>query len=325
MNALVLGPLVETALSIAPISETILQPLWGGYGLLGRVVLRDGRSVIVKRVRLPEAPEAGTPEWRSYDRKRRSYDVERHFYRDYASRLQGLALPQAHSAERTAEGWLFVLEDLDAAGLEARVSRPSPRQLGECLRWLARFHATYMNVPPDGLWAEGGYWHLAVRNDEFLRMPESALKREASRWDGRLRKARWRTLIHGDAKPENFCFRGAGSGRGPALGVGAVDFQYVGGGIGTKDVAYLLLSCLSEGECAVLCGDLVDEYFDALRRELTERGHAEAAPAIEAEWRALYPVAWADFCRFLEGWAPEPLHGYSRRMVQRAMSAGEAL
>ena len=325
MNALVLGPLVETALSVAPVSESILQPLWGGYGVLGRVHLKDGRDVVVKRVRLPAAPEEGSSEWRSFDRKRRSYDVERRFYADYVPRLSALPIPRAYCAERTGEGWLFVLEDLAAAGLPAKVLRPTPRQLSECLKWLARFHATFLNVAPAGLWPEGGYWHLAVRNDEFLRMQESALKREASRWDARLRKAKWRTLIHGDAKPENFCFGANGTARQAGLSVGAVDFQYVGGGAGIKDVAYLLSCCLSERECAVLCGDLIDEYFLALRSELSERGHAAMATAIEAEWRTLYPIAWADFCRFLDGWAQEPLHGYSRRMVQRAMSASEGL
>ena len=48
--------------------------------------------------------------------------------------------------------------------------------------------------------------------------------------------ARWVRDVHGDAKVDNFC---VGTGA-----VAAVDFQYVGGGVGVQDVVYLLASCL---------------------------------------------------------------------------------
>ena len=43
--------------------------------------------------------------------------------------------------------------------------------------------------------------------------------------------------------------------------------------------------------------------------------------ALEAEWRSLYPVAWADFERFMLGWNPhhKKLTAYSERMTQRAI------
>jgi hypothetical protein len=42
---------------------------------------------------------------------------------------------------------------------------------------------------------------------------------------------------------------------------------------------------------------------------------------VERAWRALYPAAWADFHRFLNGWAPDhwKLHGYTRRMTRQAL------
>ena len=45
--------------------------------------------------------------------------------------------------------------------------------------------------------------------------------------------------------------------------------------------------------------------------------------ALVAEWRGLYPLAWADFTRFLLGWAPgEALaHGYGLRMTRQALAA----
>ena len=152
------------------------------------------------------------------------------------------------------------------------------------LIWLAHFHATFLGQAPTRLWASGTYWHLETRPDEWRTMQRGPLRDAAGRIDARLRAARFQTLVHGDAKPANFLVNGTE--------VTAVDFQYVGGGIGVQDVAYLLAgSSHSRG---------LDLYFDALRPLLAP----EIADDLEAEWRALYPVAWADFHRFLMGWAP---------------------
>ena len=44
---------------------------------------------------------------------------------------------------------------------------------------------------------------------------------------------------------------------------------------------------------------------------------------MEAEWRALFPVAWADFARFLAGWAPG--HGgrdpAGERLIREALDS----
>ena len=100
-----------------------------------------------------------------------------------------------------------------------------------------------------------------------------------------------RTIVHGDAKLANFCF-GANEGA-------AVDFQYVGGGCGMRDVAYLLAGEQDEQR-------LLDAYFAELAR-----------PEVEREWRPLYPIAVADFYRFLAGWAKD--HWRSNRDAQRVM------
>ena len=53
---------------------------------------------------------------------------------------------------------------------------------------------------------------------------------------------RYRTVIHGDAKPGNFFFRPQQGGCSN-LDVDVIDFQWTGGGLGVTDVAY----CLAAG------------------------------------------------------------------------------
>ena len=79
--------------------------------------------------------------------------------------------------------------------------------------------------------------------------------------------------------------------------VAALDFQYVGGGCGIRDVVYLLGCDQRE---AIRSGLLAD-YFITLRDALPDqfRQHAEE---IEQEWTDLYEVARLDFERFLNGW-----------------------
>ena len=122
--------------------------------------------------------------------------------------------------------------------------------------------------------------------------------------------------MHGDAKLANFCFG--------ERGVAAVDFQYVGGGAGVKDVAYFFSSCWDGRDCERLAAKYLDRYFELLHERLRLRQpelDAAARARIESEWRELYPIAWADFYRFLAGWAPEhwKLHDYSRGMLQQVL------
>jgi hypothetical protein len=75
-----------------------------------------------------------------------------------------------------------------------------------------------------------------------------------------------------------------------------------------KDVAYLVSGEPGEERA-------VDAYFGHLRRELDAR--SIDAASVEAEWRALYPAACADFYRFLAGWAPD--HFARDRHAQRVL------
>jgi hypothetical protein len=83
-----------------------------------------------------------------------------------------------------------------------------------------------------------------------------------------------------------------------------------------KDVVYFIGSCLREESCARAEAHLLGVYFSALRQALAARGSDVDLDALEADWRALYPVAWTDFHRFLKGWSPGhwKVHSYSEQL-----------
>jgi len=241
-------------------------------------------SVVVKHVR------PGKGSGRSHDRKLRSYQVEQAWYTDWGSRCdEACRVARCLHVSREDGQWTFVFEDLDASGFPRRHELPGGRRLDTCVRWLAAFHARFLGQRPGGLWKVGTYWHLRTRPDEHKAMARGTLRDAAAAIDARLNGARHQTIIHGDAKPANFCFSRDGRT------VAAVDFQYVGGGVGVKDLAYLLT-----GEDQGTVKRCVDLYFKTLR----QAAGAAAGRELEVEWRALYPWAWADFQRFLDGWSP---------------------
>jgi hypothetical protein len=312
-----------TGASQVELTERV-QSLWGGYGELRRVQLHGASSVsmIVKIVTPPSEREFARDltKLRSHRRKLRSYAVELAFYEAFAGKCDvACRVPALFHGEALSDRFLFILEDLDQAGFPARRTHSAPHEIAACLEWLAAFHARFLGVAPDRLWKVGTYWHLATRPDELARLSPGELRRAAPRIDQRLNEARFRGLVHGDAKLENFCF--SRSGRA----VAAVDFQYAGGGAGVKDVAYFLSSCLSPAECGEKVPGYLDLYFSALRAALSSQGHplASEADALEHEWRALFAWAWTDFHRFLLGWAPAYAAGdrYSQKQLEVVLKA----
>lgn len=297
-----------------------VQRLWSGYGQLVRVWPNGAGSFIVKHVQPPAAAGAHAAERRAHERKLRSYAVELQFYERYARQCTGACtVAAALLCERRDDEFLFVLEDLDAQGYSERRERLPLTGVRACLSWLAHFHATFVGTPAADLWPVGTYWHLDTRPDELARMSDRALRAAASWLDARLRGARFRTLVHGDAKVENFCFSR------DLTQVAAVDFQYVGLGTGVQDIAYFFSSCLDDRECEAHAPALLDHYFAALRAALgAQRADIDAA-ALEAEWRELYAIAWADFSRFMDGWAPrQPRGRYAERMTALALTTWAA-
>lgn len=273
----------------------VIQTLWGGYGELFRIELVGAAmpTAIVKCAR----PPRDVPADASFARKCRSYEVETAFYRTVAPRCDvscRVAKLLAARSDSDRREWILVLEDLDAAGYDQRVDEASGVTLEAALAWLASFHARFLGERSDGLWSVGTYWHLATREDELAAIEDRELRDAAPDIAARLAAARYQTLLHGDPKEANFCFTRDGK-------AAAVDFQYAGRGCAMSDVAYLLYGRDDEPEDGVADARLAI-YFRHLRRELARRTDDVDADAVEAEWRALYPVARRDFVRFLAGW-----------------------
>ena len=219
-----------------------------------------------------------------------------------------------HSWQQEGE-MLLVMEDLNTSGFPVRKSHVDLSEIKVCLKWLANFHAQYMHIKPKGLWQIGSYWHLATRPDEWQQMENIPLKDAAQAIDSTLSNCKYQTIIHGDAKLANFCFSNDGRQ------VAAVDFQYVGGGCGMKDVAYFLSSCLHEEDCQIHEKVLMSYYFDMLTYALDKSSLVLNIQEVIGEYKRLYRYAWADFYRFLDGWSPGhwKMHGYSKNMTKQVL------
>jgi len=301
--------------------SAVIQSLWSGYGEILRLTLDGSRwpSVVLKHIKLPETGRhpRGWNTGLSHARKIRSYQVESRWYQDYAHLCDGRCPVPVCLHVGVVEGeTVLLLTDLDASGFGLRKDRAGTVDIHAGLDWLAAFHATFLGHPADGLWECGTYWHLDTRPDELAALDDAELRTAAPLIDEALRRAHYQTLVHGDAKLANFCFTDD-----PASRVAAVDFQYVGRGCGMKDVAYFLGSCLGEDECGSMAARLLDHYFAGLRPLVAEKHPSVDAARLEAEWRDLYDMAWADFHRFLKGWSPGhwKINGYSERLTRRVI------
>ena len=313
-----------------------VQTLWSGYGEIFRVQLvpESLGTLIIKQV-IPPTVSQHPRGWntdRSSTRKLKSYEVEANWYTEWSHLCNSgcrvaASIATASSSDSTSgksvgksnnQSWIL-MEDLDASGYNIRHSGLTPEQTKPCLRWLASFHACFLQTAPTGLWQVGTYWHLDTRPDELEAMQNSELKDNAAKLDHLLRDCKYQSLVHGDAKVANFCFDR------DSQKVAAVDFQYVGGGCGMKDVAYFFGSCFNEAECEKYVPDLLDYYFIELQRAVLRRSvdHEIDHRELEREWRALFAPAWTDFYRFLSGWMPEhaKIHRFTEKLARQTLAS----
>ena len=303
------------------VKATQIQSLWSGYGMIWRCELEGyhAQSVIVKHIHT--APKGQHPRgWATdvaHQRKLRSYQVENHWYSHQGKSCDDACrIPHLINYWQEEDEWLMVLEDLDAVGYARRVQRPRPHEIEAVINWLAHFHARFMNVDSDGLWPQGCYWHLDTRQEEWTQMTHVELKAAAKIIDELLENARYKTIVHGDAKLANFCFSDTGHE------VAAVDFQYVGGGCGMKDLVYFLSSAMDANSLKHHEEEFLAYYFDQLKMALNEQGKDIDYQLLKTEWQKLYAYAWADFHRFLDGWSPGhwKMHRYSKRLTTEVLN-----
>lgn len=313
-----------TGASAVAYTESV-QSLWSGYGEIFRARLTGANtdSLIVKHV----APPIGDNHPRGWDsdfatrRKLASYQIEANWYRHWSKNCNSdCRVAQCYGTDQIGKQSWILLEDLDAAGFGQRFTRLNSDKAADCLRWLAHFHATFLGYQADTLWPIGTYWHLETRPDELSAMTAGPIRDQAHVIDAMLNNCRYQTLVHGDAKVANFCFSP------DSTIVAAVDFQYVGGGCGMKDVAYFIGSCLNENECEQYIDELLNGYFSNLQSALEQRASKTGEvswdfTALEREWRQLYAVAWTDFYRFLLGWMPthQKIHCYTEQLAKQTL------
>ncbi|KAJ1531174.1 hypothetical protein HK096_007839 [Nowakowskiella sp. JEL0078] len=229
--------------SISKISK--FTSLWAGYGSIFKISLNNDVLLIIKYVSPPLNNK--TLSTTSNARKLQSYNVELYFYKYLSSTFINIgSIPQSFSTVKLPSGALcFVMSDLTAK---------YPSQLGVlnlthtlcALNWLARFHGHFWNYRNNdkGVWDDGSYWALSTRQEELnaISLKHRVVRERAMDIDKACRDPRFETLIHGDPKSENILWTENG------FECAFYDFQYVGIGLGAKDIAYLLCSSVDEDE-----------------------------------------------------------------------------
>ncbi|CAJ1434060.1 unnamed protein product [Effrenium voratum] len=342
-----------------PVAEILSSTGLSGYGEIVRLHLASEdaelEQIIAKEINI-NVSEADMNETRLAEHRRfvKGFRVEAAAYRNLSAELQsaGLAAPRLlHLDEGSQGAFTIFLTDISHSfprGAEGVPWRMNVEETKAALRWLAGFHALYWErgfAEERGLWRRGSYWILdrlgelqlsaappAIRR--YLPAEDAAnLRRLAPALDARLAgcdptddsrcDGRFRTLVHGDAKPGNLlCTRGRDGYRCAAL-----DFGWVGEGYGMYDVAYLLWDQMATN----VVQDLLD-FYHAFLGELLP---ADAAAAYDKDVaRDHFELCVVDFMRWQLGfqggrhfWAMPWAMDIFRRTLARLGSgdAGEAV
>ena len=160
---------VEECCRAKCVKEEMVQKLWSGYGKLIRIHLSDKSSVILKEIsfRAIQPHPRGWSTSISDERKRKSYQIEQNWYEGLSQRLDDNTKVPSLIHNWKGNTIAILLEDLNASGFDLRHQSLNLDGVKRVLEWLARFHATFIGVEPDGLWPIGTYWHLETRPDEY--------------------------------------------------------------------------------------------------------------------------------------------------------------
>lgn len=321
MNINFINYLLKITDTTACTEVEVIQSLWSGYGRISRFELENSslKTVVVKFIDLAQAtnhPRGWNTNF-SHQRKVKSYQVETNWYQQWSEQCtEACKIPAIIGSFDEGDKQWIILEDLNA-NYPLCKTQITIDEVKVVLRWLANFHMQFLHRKPIGLWDVGTYWNIETRPDELEQMETSPLKERAYEIDAILNKCKYQTIVHGDAKLANFCFAEDGKK------VAAVDFQYVGGGCGIKDVAYFLGSCLSNNELETYETELLDYYFSELQKAFKETLFSFDFTALEKEWRQLYPIACTDFMRFLLGWMPthQKINNYNKDIIDSVLKS----
>ena len=294
-----------------------IQSLWGGYGELVRLRFSNV-NVIVKHIKLPKT-SSHPKGWNtnlSHQRKLHSYQVEVNWYENFSKQEdKRCKIPKGLKTYQTKDECLIVMEDLEQLGLGVVVKEASKTHIISAIKWLANFHAKFLNTKSDLLWKVGTYWHLDTRPDELESLKDEKLKSYAKIIDEELKNCKYQTIVHGDAKLANFCFSK------DSTSCSAVDFQYIGHGCGMKDLILFISSAVKPEECEKEEKLLINTYFEAFHEAMKYYHPNINSKEIEKEWRPMFAIAWADFQRFIKGWSPThfKINEYTEGITSKAL------
>ncbi len=321
MNSVFKNYLLKTTNASACEEIEVIQTLWSDYGKISRFQLINSsiNTVVVKCISLNLSnnhPRGWSTDF-AHKRKIKSYNVETYWYKKWNHLCTNdCRVPAFIGAISEGKNQWIILEDLDTE-FPIRKHKLTFSEVKVCLKWLANFHGIFLTKKPIGLWEVGTYWHLNTRPDEFEKIEHQELKSKAYLIDKILNQCKYKTIVHGDAKLANFCF--SKNNRN----IAAVDFQYVGGGCGMKDVAYFLGSCLSSSEAEQYEEEFLNYYFSELRKAFVLSKFNFNFKELEYEWRNMYPIACTDFTRFLLGWMPlhQKINNYTLNLMNTVLSS----
>jgi hypothetical protein len=166
MNRNIRNFILETTNANSILESRLIQSLWSGYGELLKVKL-DSKNIstaVIKYIVLPLKSNESI----SHKRKIKSYQVEMNWYTHWANLTNELCrVPKCLGIKREDNNFVIILEDLDKSGYPLRRNKLNLSESKVCLKWLANFHATFLNVKQDDLWETGTYWHLSTRPEEL--------------------------------------------------------------------------------------------------------------------------------------------------------------
>jgi hypothetical protein len=285
-------------------SQTQIATLWAGMGSIVHLQCKDAsggtKTLIAKHIKCSSPRSFGDK------RKRDSYHVEASFYgSEYNKELserhiccRGLHTEDDGNGEITI--LMTPLPNSTVHYMKDDVAKAAVRSVSLLHSYFWGNEKAEAAVEA-GLAAQGTYWYLDTRPDEYESMNKYGLSgklRKAARViDEALKSHQYQTICHGDLKACNMSISESSSY------VTFIDFQYMGKACPAKDLAYLFC-----------CGMDIDDDLE----ERQERGMLElyiqelTANGIGKDGKTLVPtlneltealdLAYCDLYRWMLGW-----------------------